>query len=509
MKLRARLLVATVVAIVPMLVLLLAADAVARRTAAEEELYRLVLHELEEPGAAERCAEGEPMGFHHGPGGPEGPGGPPGLDHPPGPPPGPAGGVGHRRPAEIVGHDRRGRPLVPGASALAVEGLDPSTDGYVSRSEWFDGDGVEIVVPTGFADGDCAYIVARGTQEPWLGGFLPSTRVWLLPLVVVVATVLLAVGPVLRRLRRLESAVHAQAVDARAELPAPMEGRDEVASLSRAFHAAGVAVREQLEAREAREEALRRFLADVTHDVMTPLTVLRGHLAALADLEPGSEAWREAMGGGVRETEYITALLQNLGTVARLETQGERLTLTRVELGPLIERVVARHRPLAREASVSLDYSVPEPGLWLLADETLLEQAVGNLVHNAIQHASANVAVVGRAGVAGAFELTVMDDGPGVAEAELAAIRRRGVRGDEARSRFPSGQGLGLAIAQRISAAHGFELRLENDGDGDAGLRAVICGESQPESPPESPPESQCDEAPGDEPGARSDHPIS
>jgi len=110
------------------------------------------------------------------------------------------------------------------------------------------------------------------------------------------------------------------------------------------------------------------------------------------------------------------------------------------------------------------------------ADTTLLEQAVSNLVYNAVRHnrAGGHVAVILDQDGAQRFRLRVIDDGPGIAEAELKRLTERGYRGDEARTRAPSGQGLGLSIVQRVALLHDLTLTLRRSEYG--GLAASLAG---------------------------------
>jgi len=140
-----------------------------------------------------------------------------------------------------------------------------------------------------------------------------------------------------------------------------------------------------------------------------------------------------------------------------------------VDLCALVRRVVARHRPIARELGVAIESAVPEGALEVLGDVTLIEQAASNVTYNAIRHnrPGGHVAVILERAPGARFVLRVIDDGPGIPESERARIAERGVRGNEARTRAPEGQGLGLHIAYRAAELHGFALTLapsEHDG---------------------------------------------
>src|SRR5262249_46042369 len=144
----------------------------------------------------------------------------------------------------------------------------------------------------------------------------------------------------------------------------------------------------------------------------------------------------------------------------------------------LVTRVVARHRPIASSAGVALEFAVPEELVYVDGDETLLEQAASNLVHNAVRHnrAGGHVAVTLEAPKlpAGAFVLSVSDDGPGLSEAERTRLSARDAPFETARSRGAERRGLGLRIVRKIVEKHGmrFELRPREGG----GLVAEIGG---------------------------------
>lgn len=469
MKLRQRLAVATIAVTVPMAIALVIVDARARQHAAEEELYRFASERLALPGERERCERGELGDGAAGPprGGPPPPGGGP----PHGPPPAGEGPPRddrfgrHREPARLYGYDADGRAHDPDAPALAASELDALAEpGMVSRSTLWNAGEVEILLRSPWATGACAVVLARGTKEPWLGAILPPTRVWLAPIAVVLLAVVIAVGPFVRRIRRLAAAVERQAASGYAdEEAAAAAGGDEVDELARAFTAAGREVRAQLAAKDRRERALREFLDDTTHDVMIPLTVLQGHLAALRDrVAVAQPRDRATLGAAMQESHYIASLLHNLAIAARLDVDRPELQRGPVDLGALVERVVARHRPIGEQLGVALEHTVPDPPRWAHADLTMLEQALGNLVYNAIRHnrRGGHVAIFVDDAGAGRFVVHVLDDGPGIDPQRLAAVRERGVRGSDARTRAPGGRGLGLDIAVRVCDLHGYALRM-------------------------------------------------
>lgn len=210
-----------------------------------------------------------------------------------------------------------------------------------------------------------------------------------------------------------------------------------------------------------------------------PLTVLQSHLSALEQAALPDDATRRVR-QAIREAHYMGSLLRNLGAASRLEG-GVAPQPIEFDLNGLVERVAARFEPLARAAGVDLNMAVPPAPTLVLADHTLLEQAVGNLVDNAIRynHEGGHVAIVLDHPVTqgATFTLTVTDDGVGVPKDQLPLLAGRRFRGDAARSRQPGGQGLGLAIASEVMATLGWRMVLAHNSP--AGLRVEIHGRSK------------------------------
>ena len=336
---------------------------------------------------------------------------------------------------------------------------------------------IEAAVRMGWDTGPCAIMLAwRHDERPALrlsdqigyaGGIVGG----------LLLAILVAVGPVERRLRRLATSVERSAAERYREA-VKVDGRDEITELARAFNAAGAEVRDHIEVLSARERSLRDFVENTTHDVMLPLTVLQGHLCALRDaVEAGRPGARANVREALEELDYLASLLQNLGAAAKLEAGQPDVRRDRFSWNALVERVVLRHKTIAREREVELDFAVPETEVASFGDVTLVEQALSNVVHNAVRYnrAGGHVAVVLEA-ESGRFTVRVLDDGPGVPFAELARIAERTFRGDAARARHPGGTGLGLAIAKDVADRHdfSFELRRAETGGLEVSIRGPV-----------------------------------
>jgi signal transduction histidine kinase len=476
MKLRARLALAAAAVALPLALALAGVDQAEHRRAAEARLIDFVQRTV--PVMRDAC-EVDPASFG---GQIQPPSQPPPWPPPPGPPPAgpPPGGPPPRaRPAAVYAYDpsfhsdNPRAPPLPASGVAALAGAD-----VASAGPSFFSDEVAVVVRMPWREGPCAIVLATGTTDPSWGAILPESYLWLLPTLAVFAATLAAAGPLVRRIRRLTAAVARSAAHAYAD-PIDVEGADEVADLARAFDTAGAEVRRRLSERDARERALRQFLANTTHDVMLPLTALQGHLATLREQAAEGRVDARLVVAAMDETHYAASLLSDLVAAARLDGASPRLELAPVDLGALVRRVAGRHATIARELGVALEHAVPGEPLSTLADVTLLEQAVSNVTYNAVHYnrPGGHVAIVlepslhdGSAG----FCLRVLDDGPGLSDEELTRIAERGFRGQEARSRRPDGQGLGLHIARRAADLHGLALRFARSEHG--GLEVTFEG---------------------------------
>lgn len=489
MSLRLKLLLLTLAAALPMVLGAFWLQAQARASALVGALEELAKAQLSAEERA-RC-EAEPEKWTIGRLGPPGP-----PDGPRPPPPGdgrPPEGPWHERPPRgpapgrppmrgvaffAYGTDGTSRnasaPVLPERLAGAVRGGAAEASDVVRDERGRER--LQVVVRAPWGDGPCAYVLAtRGAprEEEPLGP--PAWLLGVVPILGALAAIYFGIGSVVTRLRRLEKAARDSARDGYAA-PIPVEGRDELAQLARGFEEARGAIRSQLEQLAQRERTLREFLENTTHDVMIPMTVLLGHVASLRETaQAGKPAPPETVAALADEGHYLASLIHNLGAAAKLEGGAPQLSREPVDLSALVSRARGRHQPIARQHGVALDVALPESPLSTLGDVTLLEQAVSNLIYNAVRYnrPGGHVAVILEAAESG-FVVRVLDDGPGVPEAQLASLVQRGFRGDAARTRQPMGQGLGLDIVHRVAEVHGFGLRFDKSSEG--GLLVELSG---------------------------------
>jgi len=380
--------------------------------------------------------------------------------------PGPDSARRHFPPHRVFAYDRELRsrnpdnPVFPKVLAEQLEaGLDIATDRSRDRRL------TQVAVRMPWSEGPCAIVLIRAKGPPaWF------SRAVLMPaFLVALATIfvaLLAAGPLVRRVRQLTEAV--RGLGGGSEVPIHVEGTDEIAELAGAFEQSRQTIQAQLGSLREREAALRNYIANTTHDVMLPLSVLQGHLASLQQrIEAGETLDQNSMVPSIEESQYLGSLLHNLNAIARLEAIEGLAHRDVLDLNRLVERVVDRLRPIAKRRHVALDVAVPEHAIQFRGDLTLLEQALGNIVQNAIRYnrSEGHVAVI-LEGAERAWSLQVVDDGPGIPEQERSRVMEPSYRGSEARTRHPHGMGLGLHIASDVARRHGLGLSLRDTKGG-------------------------------------------
>jgi signal transduction histidine kinase len=288
-------------------------------------------------------------------------------------------------------------------------------------------------------------------------------------LVLVIAAAILAATLVTRAVRApVGRAIDAAERLSHGELSARMgsSGPEELVKLGRAFD--GMAAR-----LERADRDQRQFLADVAHEIATPLNTISGFGLALADGAAQGEAQRaEARALIESETARLHDLLSDLRELTRLDlTEGVRLAP--VALAPFARDLVARFAAPAANAGLQISLSVRADQV--LSDRRLLETVASNLLSNAIRYTpeGGHVEVHVRRH-RGRVVLLVRDNGVGIAPEHQQRIFERLYRIDSARNRATGGSGLGLSIAQRAAQSLGGHIELESTPGRGSEFRLVL-----------------------------------
>ena len=208
------------------------------------------------------------------------------------------------------------------------------------------------------------------------------------------------------------------------------------------------------------EDARRQMVAAVSHDLRTPLASLRLLVEAIDDGVATGETRERYLGEMRTHVEALTALIDDLFELSRIEAGDIAWSMNQVEVRELIDDTVASMRAAAEARGVTLAADLPAAGVTARANAEKVQRVLLNLIQNAIRHTPADGSVTVRARTAsGGVEIEVADDGEGIPAGEGERIFEAFYRGDEARSE--DGAGLGLAISRAIVEAHGGKIWLD------------------------------------------------
>lgn len=376
--------------------------------------------------------------------------------------------------------ERMGRGGTPGAQEPPAAGSDDRQAGPFGagrpRPEWWqqpdrfvlrfdrDGAGVRFVRPAPVVvGGRLLGVVVVPPQAPF--GLLLSRYAPMLAIVgggvLVLGTVLTSLmvfGPARRRLRAVEGAARrlgAGDLTARA----PVKGGDEVAAVATAFNKMADDLAARAEALAASDRARRQLLADVSHELNTPVTAVRGYLETLTmpevTLDEATRARYLHIIGD--EAARLESLIGDLLELAKLEGGGGTLRREPVAVEPLFARVAQRHERALQARRIALETSIAPDAAVVTGDPDRLEQVLQNLAANALRFApdGSTIRLRSVSDTAGSgVTISVEDEGPGIAAEHLPHVFDRFYKADA--SRTPSGgSGLGLSIVKAIVERHG------------------------------------------------------
>jgi two-component system phosphate regulon sensor histidine kinase PhoR len=216
-----------------------------------------------------------------------------------------------------------------------------------------------------------------------------------------------------------------------------------------------------------RLESLRSdFAANVSHELRTPITNIKGYVETMLDVGfDDEEQARRFLEIVNRNSNRLAAIIDDVMTLTKLEQPHARDTLEKTlrPLGHVVRAVAAQFERHAEAKRITIRIDVPDT-LRLVIHGPLIEQALGNLVSNAINYSPANTVVsISTAERNGHVEIAVADQGPGIARKHQERLFERFYRVDKARSREVGGTGLGLALVKHIALAHGGNVVVDSE----------------------------------------------
>ncbi|HEY1911698.1 MAG TPA: HAMP domain-containing sensor histidine kinase [Vicinamibacterales bacterium] len=288
------------------------------------------------------------------------------------------------------------------------------------------------------------------------GRQIVSIGIALLVLGTLVSSIVI-IGPVQRRIRDLQRVARALGegdVDARAV----EGGGDEVAELASTFNSMADELAMRADELATSDGARRQLIADVSHELMTPLTAILGHLETLtmAEVRGDDQRLHRAVEVSTREAQRLERLIGELLDVARLEAGGGDVQIKPVAVSELFEQVIAHHEHESHTRRIRFLSSVASDAGFLLGDPFRLEQALENVTANAVRHVDDGGVIELRAeSIDSTRVLTVSDSGHGIDPEQLPFIFDRFYKVASAKGVASRGSGLGLSIVKAIVMRHG------------------------------------------------------
>lgn len=229
-------------------------------------------------------------------------------------------------------------------------------------------------------------------------------------------------------------------------------GKDELHELADTFN-------HMFERLEESFEQEKQFASDVSHELRTPMSVIMAQCEFTLEYGENVEDYRDALDVIKRQGDKMTALIEDMLSVTRLERKADSYTMEPLNLSELAADI-CQEMALLKEKGIGLAYE-GEPGVMIRGNRELLTRLLTNLIHNAYRYGRENGHIqvsLDRRG--GGAKLSVADDGIGIAKEEQEKVFRRFYQVDTARS--SQGTGLGLSMVQEIAWLHGGQVKVES-----------------------------------------------
>jgi two-component system, OmpR family, sensor kinase len=272
-----------------------------------------------------------------------------------------------------------------------------------------------------------------------------------------IGATLLIVGPPRRRLRALEAAA-LRVADGDLSARAPEDGHDEITQVAQAFNRMSAELASRNQALRTSDRLRRQLLADVSHELKTPLTAMRGFLETLqmGDGQLTGETRRRYLETVTGETLRLDRIVADLVELARFENDIVTLERRVFATGRMFDNIVRRYEQTTAARRVAIRADVTPDADQMFGDPNRLEQVVDNLVGNALRYVpdGGTIGLHARTEVS-AVILEVADSGPGIAAEHLPHVFDRFYNADPARAAGGVGSGLGLSIARANVERHG------------------------------------------------------
>lgn len=243
---------------------------------------------------------------------------------------------------------------------------------------------------------------------------------------------------------------------------APHYGGDEIGQLARQFNRMAERLEASFTEIAAERDTLRRFIADASHELRTPITALKNFNELLQGKAKGDlKAREEFLSESEAQLDRLEWITNNLLNISRLDAGLTPLNIDDHDMGGLLEAALVPFKVQADEKGITLIVNVPEPSFEFVADRAMMELALSNLIDNALKFTSRGGHVKIGASMAGdTIRLWVRDNGAGIDPTDLPHIFESFYQG---RKVGAEGSGLGLAMVDRVVKAHGGQIKVESE----------------------------------------------
>ncbi len=355
------------------------------------------------------------------------------------------------------------RRYIDGAD-LPILGSDPLQE---SRRKPFSAAHIMIM-----GEQDCYLYIILGSQEydSALGmvqnSYIMQTTLRGLALALLGTGVVgvLLFGLLTRRLRAMREVVGAFS-DGQLDRRIPVDAADEIGQLAASFNQMADALAANVEDLQRTDRLRRELIANVSHDLRSPLAAMQGYLETILIKEDAllPEERRRYMEVVLKNTRSLNTLVEELFELSKLDAQQIQPQLEAFSITELVHDLVMQFQPRAEQRGVRLAAELPEHLPPVHADIRLVERALSNLIDNALRFtpAGGHVRVVPQAQEGGVC-VRIIDTGTGIPAEDLPHIFERFYRVEKSRTRDRGGTGLGLAIANKIAELHGGGLAVES-----------------------------------------------
>jgi two-component system, OmpR family, sensor kinase len=261
----------------------------------------------------------------------------------------------------------------------------------------------------------------------------------------------------LRPVKQAAAAVHGiSETNLHARLP-QLETNDEIDNLIRVFN--------QLLSRLERSfETQKRFTADVSHEIGTPLTTLKGETEVALLENRTAEEYKRILLSNLEEIEYLSQIFNNLLVLARADVGEQQVAPEVLSIDVVMRGLFERFHPMAEASGIDYRLEIEKP-VFVLGDQTAIEQIVSNLLQNALRYTVRGGAVSMRVSISGneQVRIEISDNGIGIPEADLPHIFERFYRARNARLRRSDGSGLGLSISNLLAVSLGGTIEVKSE----------------------------------------------